>query len=173
MATGVYWAARDLDGVPWGNHQFILIYMDVKQSLLKTKPEFSGGQKFSTLGGHKVSGNLVLVANQTADVKSVKEVLDPSTNVGWSDFDMEEKKIAPPTGGDWSFSVEVERLAYNYDRNVKATPQEYDLTDENCATWVNTLLKIAGVSKARRTKLGEFSGIDWGEEDLLDESLFK
>lgn len=171
--TGVYWAARDLDGPPWGNHQFILIFLDDNQSLMQTKTQTINGQKFATLGGHKVSGKLVLIANQRADVRSVEEVLDPSTVSRWSDFDLEKHKITPPSGGDWSFAVEVERLAYNYDRNATATPIDYALANENCSAWVNTLLKVAGIIESERIRLGEFRGIDWGEEDFLPEDYFR
>lgn len=44
--------------------------------------------------------------------------------------------------------------------------------DENCAAWVNHLLKLAGVSDDDREKYGEFDGFDWGEEDLLPSGSF-
>ena len=49
----------------------------------------------------------------------------------------------------------------------------YSLLDANCAAWVNTLFKVAGVSETDREKAGEFFGIDWGEEDLIPESFFQ
>jgi len=168
----VFWAARDLDGIPAGNHHFILIFLDFKESLLRTKAEFSNGQKFATLGAFEIEGNLVFTANQPTDVRSVKEVLDPSILVGWSDFDMENHKINPPTGGGWSFAVKVEELAYNYMRKTEESPVEYNWYDENCAAWVNTLFKVAGVPQHERIAAGTFSGIDAGEEDLLSEELF-
>jgi hypothetical protein len=169
----VYWAARDLDGPPWGNHQFILIYLDDNESLISTESQSEASQSFVTLGGHIGDGNLVYFPNQSADVRSVREVLDPSTITGWSDYDMEKKYISPPNGGGWGFAVQIEELAQNYLNNSASTPVEYDLWDENCAAWVNTLLKVAGVSKATRMRAGEFSGIDWGEEDLLPVSMFE
>jgi hypothetical protein len=169
----VFWATRDLDGPPLGNHHFILIFLDFKESLLRTKAEFSSGQKFVTLAGHKSEGNLIFLANQRADVESVKEVLDPTTATGWSDFDMEKHKINPPEGGGWSLSVKIEELAYKYEKNAASSPVDYALFNENCSAWVNTLLKVAGISEHDRTTAGEFSGIDAGEEDLLDESLFE
>jgi len=169
----IYWAVRDLDGVPWGNHHFILIILGEKESMMRTKTQEEDGTKFVTLAGHEKGGNLVLIANQKADIDSVKEVIDPSLITGWSDFDMEKHSISPPTGGGLSFAWEIERLAYNYERNTATTAVPYDLGDVNCATWINTLLKVAGISQSERSTAGEFSGIDWGEEQLLDESLFK
>lgn len=171
--ANVYWAARDLDGPPWGNHQFILVYLNSNESLISTEAKTEAGQKFVTLGGHVEDGNLVYIPNQSADVASVREVLDPSTNTSWSDYDMEKKYLTPPSGGGWSFAIRIEELANNYQRNSQASPVEYDLWDSNCASWVNTLLKVAGVSSADRNRAGEFSGIDWGEEDLIAESMFQ
>jgi hypothetical protein len=172
--ASVYWAARELDtwwGLP-GNHQFLLIYLGTDESLLQTRSEVQSGYRFSTLGGHDSGGNLVLIPNQTADVTSVKEVYKKYVTT-LTDYDLEQKKINPPGGSGWSFALKVEELSYNYLKNTAIKPQAYDLWDTNCATWVNTLLKVAGVPESERRSLGEFSGIDWGEEDLLDESLFK
>lgn len=170
----VFWAARDLDasGLP-GNHSFILVYLNQNESLIRTKAETESGYKFATLGGHQLDGNLIFVANQTADVQCVKEVLNPSLKGFWSDFDMEENRINPPSGSGWSFAIKLEELAYKYSINTASKPQKYTLMDFNCAAWANTMLKVAGVPLSERIKLGEFSGIDWGEEDLLDEKLFK
>ena len=171
--ANVYWASRDLDDWAFvGNHQFILIYLATDENLLQTGTKVESGYRFATLGGHNGNGNLILIANQTADVASVKEVYKKYVTT-LTDYDLEEHKITPPNGSGWSFALKVEQLAHNYARNTATTPQPYGLQDLNCATWVNTLLKIAGVPDSERAALGEFSGIDWGEEDLLDESLFK
>lgn len=169
----VYWAARDLDGPPWGNHQFLAIYLDSNESLKQTKAEVEKSKKFATLGGHVKNKNMIFIPNQTADVQSVREVINPKKAGFWSDYDMEKHKVTPPSGGGWSFACLCEDLAYKYKKNVAASPLKYDLWDANCASWVNTLLKVAGITKQSRIKLGEFSGIDWGEEDLIPENLFK
>jgi hypothetical protein len=169
----VFWAARDLDGMFAGNHSFILVYLNQNESLIRTKSESENGTKFATLGGHQKDGNLIFIPNQKADVDCVKEVLNPSLAGFWSDFDMEENRINPPSGSGWSFAIKLEELAYKYESNTASKIQEYGLLNFNCATWVNTLLKVAGVPQSERIKNGEFSGIDWGEEDLLDENLFK
>jgi hypothetical protein len=61
----------------------------------------------------------------------------------------------------------------NFKNNIKDKPTKYDLWDLNCATWVNSLLKYAGVDENQREEKGEFSGIDWGEEDKGLESYFE
>lgn len=91
----VYWSARDLDGPPWGNHQFIVIYLDASENLLQTKTIEESGTRFVTLGGHVLDGNLVFIANQKADVDSVKEVANPDLVGFWSDYDLEKHKVTP------------------------------------------------------------------------------
>ena len=169
----VYWTARDLSSFFWGNHQFILITFGVNESSVKTKVNDENGTKFIILAGHQPQGNLIFLPNEPDDVKSVREFITPSSISGWSDFDLERHSISPPTGGGLSFANKLEELAYKYESNTKDNPVDYDLWDRNCATWVNTLLKVANVPESERKKAGEFNGIDWGEEDLLDENLFK
>ena len=36
----------------------------------------------------------------------------------------------------------------------------------------NTVLKKIGISEDKREELGEFWGIDWGEEDLIPDDHF-
>ncbi len=169
----IYWVARDLNGVPLGNHQFILIFLENAESMNKIATQQESGKKFVTLGGHNVAGNLVYVPNQSSDVTSVKESINPSLRGSFSDFDLEKHQITPPTGGGWSFATSIELLADKYTTNTRTSPVDYDLWNRNCSTWVNTLLKVAGLSESKRRKLGEFGGFDWGEEDLLDENLFR
>lgn len=170
----VYWASRDLSSFFIGNHQFILVMLDKNEALLKTKSNTESGQKFVTLAGHQPKGDLIFVPNESGDVTSVKEVLNPALTKGnWSDYDMEKHQVSTSSGGGLDFAKKCEELSYKYQTNTKTSPVDYDLWDRNCATWVNTLLKVAGVSKNDRIKAGEFKGVDWGEEDLLDEKLFK
>ena len=63
-------------------------------------------------------------------------------------------------------------MAY-YAENTQDYPcLEYSLVDENCAALVNTILERLGFSKDKREEIGEFTGIDWGEEDLLPSKYF-
>ncbi len=169
----IFWAARDLDGPPWGNHQFILIYLGESENLFQTKTMTESGTRFVTLGGHVVDGNLVFIANQKADVDSVREVLNPDLVGFWSDYDLEKHKVTPKDGGSWQFALKVERAAYRYQQNTQSSPIDYDLLDRNCATWINTLLLVAGVPWGDRMRAGEFNGIDWGEEEKIDQILFE
>ena len=52
-----------------------------------------------------------------------------------------------------------------YERCTEDLPVEYDTLDCNCSSFVNTVLKIAGVPKKVREEVTEFSGADAGEEE--------
>ena len=169
----VYWAARDLSSFFLGNHQFILIFLEANEAMQRVEIQEEGGKRFVTLAGHQPNGDLVYVPNQTDDIASVRESINTNLRGRFRDFDLEKHYISPPTGGGWSFAFQLEQLAERYAANVQNNPVDYDLGDRNCSTWVNTLLKVAGVSASVRLKEGEFRGIDCGEENLLDENLFK
>jgi len=174
MTTTVYWSARDLDSSPFGNHHFILILIGGYYGLppLVTKEE--GAIRFVTMGGFKVGKNLEYQPNNGSDVYSVRELLNPKKNrSNWQDYDLERNKITAPGGNGLAFAEKLVQLAQNYKINSAIKPVSYNLSDYNCSCWVNTMFKVAGVTKEVREKAGEFSGIDWGEEDLLDEDLFK
>jgi hypothetical protein len=178
IANGVYWCARDLAGImPIGNHHFILIATG-KDSFnqLGLTPEEEDGVYFYTFGGFKSDdGKLVFGANNEHDVKSVREYVDPEQHTSplSPDLDLELHRVTPPEGSDFEFMALVSRLAGNYKTNTKQSPPDYKLLDDNCAAWVNTLFAVANVSEEDREKHGEFFGIDWREEDLIDESLFQ
>jgi hypothetical protein len=173
MGVKVFWAARDLAGSPWGNHHFILICFKSNYSFPRILTKKEGGVNFITLGGFKNNGNLVFTENEASDVQSVKEVIDPSMAGAFSDFDMEYNRVTAPSGGEWAFAQTLVDQAFNFKRNTATSPVPFDLRDSNCAAWVNTMFKIAGVSAATRLKAGEFSGMDWAEEDEIAASLFK
>lgn len=171
--ASVYWAARDLSSFLWGNHQFILIFLEANEAMAGMIVHEESGKKFFTLAGHQPAGNLVYIPNQTDDIASVRESINKSLRGTWRDFDLEKHSVSEPTGTGLSFALQLKQLADKYDANVKNNPVEYSLQNRNCSTWVNTLLKVAGVPLSTRQTAGEFRGIDWGEEDLLDENLFK
>lgn len=182
----VYWSARDMTKFIIGNHHFLLIIFDNQ-----TAAEFaekthkfsyqseSVGEKttyFMTLGGFMEEGKMVFKANNSLDVKSVREWVDPEEHTKWykPDLDLEKHKLDPlkidPNDKKGSYFIyKVIKAAKTYD---KKGPVDYNLLDENCACWVNTLLKSLGFSKSYRHEKGEFFGVDWGEEDEIDVNLF-
>ena len=169
----VFWAARDLSSFFLGNHQFILIFLGANEAMPGIQIHEEGGRRFFTLAGHQPHGNLVYLPNQTDDIVSVRESINPRLRGRFRDFDLEKHPITPPTGGGFGFAFQLKQSAERYEANTRTSPVKYDLWDRNCSTWVNTLLKVAGVSESVRLRAGEFRGIDWGEEELLDENLFR
>jgi hypothetical protein len=172
IGEGVYWCARDLKlGI--GNHHFILLVTSKANfDRLGLTPHEVGGTYFCTLAAFK-EGFLKYDSNNLDDIQSVKEKIAPDQYVKWNkpDFSLEYHKVSPPQGTHAAFIQKVATLATNYEANQGNAPA-YSLWDENCACWVNTLLKCAGISDEDREEYGEFFGIDWGEEDLISESLY-
>jgi len=172
MAFEIYWSARDLAGSPVGNHQFILIYVDPIFGL----PPFSvleeKDKRFVTLGAFSIGGNLEFQANEPSDVKSVRESIDTKKRGWFSDFDLEKNKVPSPLASDQKFAETLVKQALAFKVNIQSKKIKYTLVNKNCSAWVNMMFKIAGVTEHNRNSYGEFNGVDWGEEDLLDENLF-
>lgn len=180
LSEGVYWCARDLDGSPIGNHHFILLVCPDAGDLFSSKsPEqedtLDGMVYFYTVGAFKGSPRipdlLSVIVNQGTDVKAVREYVDPDEHTSplKPDYDLEPHLVNPPSGSSADFMKKVVQLATNFESKGDI---QYSLIDDNCAAWINTLFKIAGVSDADREEAGEFSGIDWGEEDFIPEEFF-
>ena len=185
IAGTVSWAARDLGGVPIGNHHFVLIQFADKAAADAFTAKYGksievqeeDGTYFITLGGFKKGkGRLLFQSNDPDDVKSVREMLDPKEHTRWykSDLDLETHEVSMP--GKYSSSGEfIEALvdrSQNFAKNEEKDNVKYALANENCSAYVNTLMSSAGVDTATRTSAGEFEGVDWGEEDTLPPELF-
>ncbi len=192
--ANVYWCARDLDsgiGLP-GNHHFILVmYADkataqkvAKQCDLSCQTEEKGDKifYFSTLGGFAGDeGKTQLGINNTADIKSVREWLDPNEHTSFflPDYDLESHLLDPGArnklNADDKLDVQtlVKLIAESAHYYSLQELKDYDLLDANCATWVNSLMRAIGFPAAYRIAKSEFAGFDWGEEDLLPVSSFR
>lgn len=188
IASGIYWCSRDLGGdgfwsqinplKAFGNHHYILI-VDTESQLKslglpedpKSKSRDKDDEKYTvwfyTMGGFKVGDNLVYTLNDENDIKATNEYIDPAGFWGHFDPDFDFQK-SDRVSTDINFARRLVRLANNY----KSNPEKYDLNDENCAAWVNSILMVAGIPRDKRLKYGEFWGIDWGEEDKLDLNRF-
>lgn len=180
LDEGVYWCARDLESIPIGNHHCILLVCPDTTVLFtgklpKQEDTPDGIIYFYTVGAFKkdtiLPDLLKVEVNQDTDVKAVREFVDPDeyTSPFTPDLDLEAHKVNPPSGSFSDFEKTVVQLVANFEAKGDI---QYALIDENCAAWINTLFKVAGVSNAERKELGEFFGIDWGEEDLIPEEFF-
>lgn len=176
----VYWCARDLDKVAVGNHHTIVVVPDNPGDFPNQLIDLYGGEKGFTLAGFKDNdGWLVYEKNQKADVAAVRELNDPKAYAkcpdkyksGWS---MECHEVPAPNGmTDTQFIKKLLEGANNYAENSKSKCFKFNLWGgPNCASWANSLFNYAGISEADRIKLGEFSGVDWGEELLIDDGMW-
>jgi len=170
---GIYWCARDLGGSPIGHHHFVLIVGDENlKAFDDIEVIHKGSIYFYTFAAFKADTDknedrLKEEVNNETDVWSVNEECH-----WWKhDFDIQPHKITELSESDYS---EIMGYMDNYyeNQNKKDGVPEYDLTDCNCASWVNTLFKTMGISRSARDDYGEFWGVDWGEEDLFDETYF-
>lgn len=187
----VYWCARDLDWGKPGNHHFILIMFENESVAQKVKnqhdlgfqTEEKGHKKFyfCTLGGFAGDeGKTQVGINNPTDILSVREWLDPNehTSFFYPDCDIERHKMDPASRNKLddkdtpNVQTLVKRIADAAHYYSLQELEDYDLWDKNCATWVNSLMRAIGYPQAYRIEKGEFSGIDWGEEDLLPVSSF-
>jgi len=166
LGAKVFWCARDLGLSPLGNHHFLLFVSDNSGDFTGQLQDLGNGIQGFVIGGFNGdNGKLTAMYNQSDDLQSVREVYDPTTYTDWwwPDLDCEMHEVTLPTGmSDTEFINQLEGIINSYDNMA-----DYDLDDCNCATWVNTILQRAGISDEVRETLGEFWGIDWGEEQLI------
>jgi hypothetical protein len=173
----VYWSARNVQHylVP-GNHHFVLIMDNSQMSVpFNIAPKTYKGVSFFTLAAFKDdAGNMVFGPNNPTDVLSVRQRID---NPGWwapePDWDFQGHEVKPPNGCNYVFARQLLDLSANFDRNSQTTPLAFESGNLNCAAWVNTLFKVAGVPYSERIVAGEFWGVDMGEEEYIPEKLFK
>jgi hypothetical protein len=181
---GVYWCARDLESSPVGNHHFVTIVFENTTDTASFAQKFPAfavrselnekGRRiyYTCFGVSTDSNNRIVIKNNTAsDIQAMKEIINPGKYTFWykPDFDLEGHRI-PESYPDYrDFAEKVIQLAINFNRSESS---DYSLLSNNCATWVNTLLKVAGVPSGVRKSLGDFYGVDVAENKLLDESLF-
>lgn len=84
----------------------------------------------------------------------------------FQDYVAELNKVPLPNGiTQHDFELLLVSIFQAYEDCTKDLPVEYDTLDCNCSSFVNTILKIAGVSKKVREEVTEFSGVDAGEKE--------
>ncbi|KOR27884.1 hypothetical protein TI03_05955, partial [Achromatium sp. WMS1] len=137
-----------------------------------------------TLGGgadgiHPIEGhNLIKIVNNAYNLFAFQ---NPNT------WDLEHHQITVPSGtSEVEFLDDIINAYVSYNDSTSENPIHYDVDptldlvedadiddDGNCATWVNSLLAVIGISEDDRIELGEFSGIDWGAEIELPAENFE
>lgn len=173
-----FWNARNLASrwnIGAGNHHYILIVVDGVRLPTPFRTQTHNKAEFITLGAFSVGGNMVFEANNASDSASAKDLFDNTPIKDFfNPFDWGTQKhlVKPPDGNAFRFAANVAQFALNYQAKTKINPLPYTLTDDNCASWVNTLFKVAGIPSDERIRLGQFWGIDAAEKLEIPEDLF-
>jgi hypothetical protein len=193
--AGVYWSARDLDPSPIGNHHFITIVWQSKEQADAFLERYGVGYNsfanqvgiavhYTTLGVQtddgSGSGSIIIEFNNASDVQAVKEEVNPGEYIHWyaPDYDFEAHLMpfglsSSGFGRLGDFMKAVLSGAQNFNRHHEAgTRLPYSLFEQNCACIANSEFNALGFSASDRERLGEFSGIDIGEENLVDAGYF-
>ena len=171
-------SARDLTSSPFGNHHFETITGITQQDLdnmgINAKLQnFGNGIMGITVGIFPNENDILTVMyNQRDDLKATEEFYSDSTTLFESDWDYEQHQITPPNGVTLrQLDLRSLAAASALQKTLKNVPTSYNLVNCNCSSGLNSLLSIIGISEEDREELTEFSGIDWGEENLLNEGI--
>lgn len=191
--AGIYWSSRDMGPSPIGNHHFFtFVYEDEAQAqriaaagIAETfSEENDKGVRiyFATLGVSKdeKTKGIIIESSPKMDRKAIKEI-SKEGNTGFFSYDLDfQGHRIPPESADPALAsgenlmLAIMERVDDFNAHFAAGDRiPYSLVDENCACIVNTLMKTLGYEKNVREKLGEFWGVDWGEEDLVDERYFE
>jgi hypothetical protein len=177
--VATFWNSRNLASswnIGAGNHHYILIVVEAVRLPTTIKTQTHNGAEFMTLGAFSVGGNMVFEANNASDSASAKDIFDKTPIKDFFnpfDWGTQQHLVKPPGGNAFQFASNVTQFALNYQAKTKVNPLPYGLFDDNCASWVNTLFKVAGISAAERVRLGQFWGIDAAEKLEIPEDLFR
>jgi hypothetical protein len=191
--AGVYWSSRDIDSIAIGNHHFFtFVYEDEKQAAriadLGIAETFSEENdkgvriNFATLGVDKdrKSKGIIIKSSPKSDRKSIKEISkEENTNLFSYDYDFQGHRV-PREASSIPFASDEELMAAISEKTINFNNHfnigdivEYSLVDENCACVVNSIMRVLGFPKKVRRELGEFWGVDWGEEDVIEDRYFE
>lgn len=127
-------------------------------------------EKKCNIGVYHLDANNFQSSDHKNDLQAYKEDFCKERGA-CSDFDYDAHEIIGYSDEN-KFVSELLKLYQRSAENLKNKPVEYDLRKCNCATWVNCILKEAGISDDYRTKLN-WDGIDWGEGQETLEEWFK
>ncbi|MBD1911907.1 MULTISPECIES: VCBS repeat-containing protein [unclassified Leptolyngbya] len=182
----VYWAARDLANSPLGNHHFLSIIFnnqkaadfirDTMQVDYLTEEKDGQTYYFMSVGGfaNGLGDRIYCEFNEKNDIHSIREYIDPKEHVRWYSPDLDYEGHYIPPLPHWNSRQQIQniiRAAKNFQAHSPII--NFNLYNRNCATFANSLLASLGYSRQARKDLGQFQGVDWGEENTLDLSYFQ
>ncbi len=176
----VYAAARDLDGVPVGTHQFIIMVPDNPKDfsqpiMIDGAPyrmrDLGNGTMGFVIGAHNVNDRLNVIPFQEADLKAANEHFDPKGNISWykSDYDTEVCEVKS-TKTDTQLINDIINSSNNYIQNERKNNIPYPTPGfgENSNSWVQSIIEYNG-----GTVREDFTGRDWGAARRIIRKFFK
>lgn len=184
IEPGIYWCARDVN--TWAtqmfNHHFLLIVNNTDskppvswyrgESWRTIQPEGHVMTTYITLGGFfskEDDHKLVFKLNEDADVGSVTEHIAGKPWRWWRYLGFEKNPI---TDTPVPLQQVLLDLSSKYFGNPISNLPNYNMFNQNCSTWVNSVCHYSGVPESKRAELRKFEQIDWGEEVVLPAGLF-
>lgn len=190
--TGVYWSCRDMDSFFIGNHHFVTFVYgseeEAKRITEKWATEYFSETNdagleifFTTMGAGKGEGTtkIRIKFNPSSDKKAIHEACkENNTSYIKPDKDFQAHRVPYDISiknfsSHEDFMNEILEALNNFNAHYDGGDRvEYSLKDENCACTVNSLFRALRISKGDREELGEFEGVDWGEEDLIPTYYF-
>ncbi|MCA9779485.1 MAG: hypothetical protein KC800_22310, partial [Candidatus Eremiobacteraeota bacterium] len=116
---------------------------------------------------------LSLEVNSDADVRIVRKYLDGRATRDHLDPGLRfEGKFVSQARPVPEFASTLLGHISAYGAKPHAKLPYYKGLSDNCATWVNTLFQAVGIPESVRKTLGDFWGIDIGQEQELEGTLF-
>lgn len=190
---GIYWSSRDVDPLPVGNHHFITFVYESKEQADRMAAKgfienFSEENDqgltvyFTTMGvdKDKKTKGIVIKSSPKSDRKSIKEIAKEENTSAFSyDRDFQGHRVpcnlaSPAFSSNEELMEAILERVNNFNAHFNAGDRiSYSLIDENCACIVNSIFKVLGYPDGIRHELGEFWGVDWGEEDLVPDRYFE
>jgi Ca2+-binding RTX toxin-like protein len=169
--AGIYWSARDII-LGTANHHFLEILpswpetFDFNRDGVIDTVDFNGDgvRDGFTIGGTDESGKLVAYLNDANDIAAIQGSNEESHLIPLPDGVSYDELIAA------LYTAYTNYLDESVDYTLIPTAGADNLDNGNCATWVNTILQVVGITNT--AGLGDFSGIDAGDTSTLDFSYF-
>lgn len=191
--AGVYWSSRDLESFFIGNHHFITFIFEAEDQARRITEAWNIGYFsetndqgleifYCTMGAGKGAGtkSIEIHFSPESDRTSIHEIAkEENTSFFSKDYDFQGHRVpaelaSPVLATDEALMEAILERVSNFNAHFEAGDRvAYSLIDENCACIVNSIFNVIGYPSSVRQELGEFWGVDWGEEDLIPARYFE
>lgn len=172
----VFAAARDLNGVFVGTHQFIIMIPHPNTNIVPYQMQDLGnGTQGLVIGAHN-TGRLQVKFFEDADFQATREHFNPTKySKGWSDYDTEVRIASKPSGiSQTQYENDILGKISNYQHNESYSNIPYPAMGfwgghgVNSNSWVQSVIEYAN-----GTVDGDFTGADALNAERVDEWYFK